>query len=80
MLNEVRVFLLMPMSSDFQNCGESVNSVEGGVVGNAGFEEILATTYTGNASKIYLRLCPRAQIDLTLVTLLYHRLVFRSDI
>ena len=31
----------------WQNCGESVNSVEGGVVGNAGFEEILATTYTG---------------------------------
>ena len=55
MLNEVRVFLLMAMSSDFQNCGESVNSVEGGVVGNAGFEEILATTYTGNVSKAYLR-------------------------
>lgn len=30
-----------------QNCGECVTSVEGGVVGNAGFEEILATTYTG---------------------------------
>lgn len=29
------------------NCGECVTSVEGGVVGNAGFEEILATTYTG---------------------------------
>ena len=31
----------------FQNCGESVNSVEGGVVGTAGFDEIVATTYTG---------------------------------
>ena len=59
----------MPMSSDFQNCGESVNSVEGGVVGNAGFEEILATTYTGNVSKIYLRFCLRPQTDMTLVTL-----------
>ena len=32
----------------FQNCGESVNSVEGGIVGNAGFDEIVASTYTGN--------------------------------
>ena len=31
----------------FQNCGESVSSVEGGVVGSAGFDEIIATTYTG---------------------------------
>ena len=30
-----------------QNCGESVSSVEGGVVGSAGFDEIIATTYTG---------------------------------
>eukprot|EP00095_Tigriopus_kingsejongensis_P011869 maker-scaffold180_size281610-snap-gene-0.36 protein:Tk11869 transcript:maker-scaffold180_size281610-snap-gene-0.36-mRNA-1 annotation:"bardet-biedl syndrome 7 protein homolog" len=29
------------------NCGESINSIEGGVVGNAGFEEIVATTYSG---------------------------------
>jgi hypothetical protein len=31
-----------------QNCGESVNSVEGGVLGTNGFDEIVATTYTGH--------------------------------
>ncbi len=34
--------------ASFQNCGESVTSVEGGVVGTVGYEEIIATTYTGN--------------------------------
>ncbi|XP_067000696.2 Bardet-Biedl syndrome 7 protein homolog isoform X2 [Anabrus simplex] len=28
-------------------CSESITSVQGGVVGNAGFDEIVATTYTG---------------------------------
>ena len=32
---------------NFQNCGESVSSVEGGIVGSPGFDEIIATTYTG---------------------------------
>ena len=31
----------------FQNCGESVNSIEGGVFGTTGFDELVATTYTG---------------------------------
>jgi hypothetical protein len=30
-----------------QNCGESVNSIEGGVFGTNGFDELVATTYTG---------------------------------
>ena len=30
-----------------QNCGESISSVEGGVVGSAGYDEIIASTYTG---------------------------------
>ena len=38
----------------FQNCGESVNSVEGGMVGNAGFDEIVASTYTGNHIFCYI--------------------------
>ena len=38
----------------FQNCGESVNSVEGGMVGNAGFDEIVASTYTGNYIFCYI--------------------------
>ena len=29
------------------NCGESVTSVEGGVVSTAGYEEVVAATYTG---------------------------------
>ena len=29
------------------NCGESVTSVEGGVVSHAGYEEVVAATYTG---------------------------------
>ncbi|GFQ74385.1 bardet-Biedl syndrome 7 protein homolog [Trichonephila clavata] len=29
------------------NCGESVTSVNGGVVGSAGYDELLITTYTG---------------------------------
>lgn len=31
----------------FQACSESVTSVQGAVVGNAGYEEIVASTYTG---------------------------------
>ena len=34
-----------------QNCGESVSSVEGGVVGSSGFDEVIASTYTGNVAK-----------------------------
>ncbi len=41
---------------NFQNCGESVSSVEGGVVGTAGFDEIIATTYTGLNVLFSLRL------------------------
>ncbi|TRY73217.1 hypothetical protein TCAL_01950 [Tigriopus californicus] len=40
MIHNYRISLL-------QNCGESVNSIEGGVVGNAGYEEIVVTTYSG---------------------------------
>ncbi|XP_076319589.1 BBSome complex member BBS7-like isoform X2 [Tachypleus tridentatus] len=29
------------------SCGESITSIQGGVVGNAGYDELLATTYTG---------------------------------
>ena len=36
-----------PVLKYSHNCGESVNSVEGGVVGSAGFDEIVASTYTG---------------------------------
>jgi hypothetical protein len=32
----------------FQSCNESITSVHGGVVGNAGYEEVVASTYTGN--------------------------------
>ncbi len=38
----------------FQNCGESVNTVEGGVFGTAGFDEIVATTYTGTDALPFL--------------------------
>lgn len=31
----------------FQNCGESVTAVQGGVIGNQGYDEILVSTYTG---------------------------------
>lgn len=31
----------------FQNCGESVTSIHGGVVGTATYDELLVTTYTG---------------------------------
>jgi hypothetical protein len=31
-----------------QSCNESITSVNGGVVGNAGYEEVVASTYTGN--------------------------------
>jgi hypothetical protein len=34
----------------FQSCNESITSVHGGVVGNAGYEEVVASTYTGNVS------------------------------
>ena len=30
-----------------QNCGESVSTIEGGVVGSGGYDEIMASTYTG---------------------------------
>lgn len=35
------------MFSFYQNCGESVSSLNGGVVGAIGFPEILVTTYSG---------------------------------
>jgi hypothetical protein len=35
----------------FQSCNESITSIHGGVVGSAGYEEVVASTYTGN---IYL--------------------------
>lgn len=38
--------------SAFQNCGESVTSVQGGVLGTPGFEEIVATTYSGMESLV----------------------------
>jgi hypothetical protein len=31
-----------------QSCNESITSINGGVVGNAGYEEVVASTYTGN--------------------------------
>ena len=39
----------MPFTAflSFQNCGESISSIEGGVIGTPGYEEIIATTYTG---------------------------------
>ncbi|XP_023217969.1 Bardet-Biedl syndrome 7 protein-like [Centruroides sculpturatus] len=36
-----------PMFRYAYNCGESVTSVNGGKVGNPGYDEILVTTYTG---------------------------------
>lgn len=36
-----------PMFRFAYNCGESVTSVQGGKVGNPGYDEILATTYSG---------------------------------
>lgn len=40
----------------FQNCGESVTSIYGGVVGSAGYDELLVTTYTGKTLYyIYLK-------------------------
>lgn len=37
----------VPLHRFTYNCGESVTSVQGGVVGNSGYDEILAVTYTG---------------------------------
>ncbi|KAG8186875.1 hypothetical protein JTE90_024118 [Oedothorax gibbosus] len=37
------------------NCGESVTSVNGGVVGTAGYDELLITTYTGSVFGISKR-------------------------
>lgn len=34
------------------SCGESVTSVEGGVVGNQGYEEVVAATYTGKVQSV----------------------------
>jgi hypothetical protein len=31
-----------------QSCNESITSINGGVVGNAGYEEVVVSTYTGN--------------------------------
>ncbi|XP_075234502.1 BBSome complex member BBS7-like [Lycorma delicatula] len=36
-----------PLERFSYSCNESVTSVQGGVVGNTGFDEVLATTYTG---------------------------------
>ncbi|XP_055938767.1 Bardet-Biedl syndrome 7 protein homolog isoform X3 [Argiope bruennichi] len=37
------------------NCGESVTSVNGGIVGSAGYDELLITTYTGSVSGLSLK-------------------------
>ncbi|XP_064481512.1 Bardet-Biedl syndrome 7 protein homolog [Ornithodoros turicata] len=48
---EVQVYICndteMPVLRFSYNCGESITSVQGGVVGNAGYDEILVTTYSG---------------------------------
>jgi hypothetical protein len=38
----------------FQSCNESITSINGGVVGSTGYEEIVASTYTGNISLYFL--------------------------
>jgi hypothetical protein len=40
----------------FQSCNESITSVHGGIVGSAGCEEVVASTYTGNVF-LYFFLC-----------------------
>lgn len=40
----VNIFIVFHI---FQNCGESVTAVQGGVIGNQGYDEILVSTYTG---------------------------------
>ncbi|GFU19698.1 bardet-Biedl syndrome 7 protein homolog [Nephila pilipes] len=40
------------------NCGESVTSVNGGVVGSAGYDELLISTYTGSISGLTLKQNP----------------------
>ncbi|GBM81005.1 Bardet-Biedl syndrome 7 protein [Araneus ventricosus] len=37
------------------NCGESVTSVNGGIVGSAGYDELLITTYTGSVSGLSMK-------------------------
>ncbi|XP_042902114.1 BBSome complex member BBS7 isoform X2 [Parasteatoda tepidariorum] len=41
------------------NCGESVTSVNGGVVGTAGYDEILITTYSGSIFGISMQQQPK---------------------
>ncbi|GIY85834.1 bardet-Biedl syndrome 7 protein homolog [Caerostris extrusa] len=40
------------------NCGESVTSVNGGIVGSPGYDEILITTYTGSVSGLSMKETP----------------------
>ena len=34
------------------SCGESITAVEGGIVGTAGYEEVVAATYTGKVFRV----------------------------
>lgn len=38
---------MYPIFSHFQDAGESISSVVGGIIGTVGYPEILVTTYSG---------------------------------
>lgn len=53
-LHHLIFFVFTPVSFFFQACNESVTSVQGGVVGNTGYDEIVASTYTGKTVHRFL--------------------------